>query len=376
MHRRGRTWTKYSGNPVLPWEKDFRDPKVFWHAPTGKWIMVVTKAANRKLRFYGSSNLKQWDLLSEFGPAGVPVDRKANWECPDLFPLPVEGEPGRVKWVLHVGMGDGHVNGGSGGEYFVGEFDGRTFHNDNPASTVLWADFGRDDYAAVSWSGVTARKGERYWIGWMSNWQYANDVPTDPWRNILTVPRALSLRRTPAGLRLVQQPVTQLQSLRTAHTTYTAQSVSPGKPLTPDQAAWGDALEIIAEFELGSATEFGLSVRGGGDERTLVGYDVAASQLFVDRTHSGVNSFNPRFAGRHSGPMPAHNRRVKLHIYVDSSSVEVFGNNGETVLSELVFPRPDSQALSVYAQGGDVRLIRMDVWKLKPVFAPNPEVSH
>jgi fructan beta-fructosidase len=330
--------------------------------------MVVAKAADRRLRFYGSGDLKRWELLSEFGPAGLPDTVKANWECPDLFPLPIEGEPGRSKWVLHVGMGNGHLNGGSGGEYFIGEFDGKTFRNDNPSSTVLWADYGRDNYAAVSWSGITGKRGERYWIGWMSNWQYANDVPTRPWRNILTVPRTLSLRRTAQGVRLVQRPVSQLKSLRSTKRSYQAVTVSPEKPLVPEEAVWGDAVEVVAEFELGTATEFGLRVREGRGEETLVGYDTAGKQLFVDRTRSGKSDFKPGFAGRSAGPLEVDGRRVKLHLFVDRSSVEVFGNDGGTVLSELIFPRTESQGLQVYARGGEVRLVRMDVWKLKPAW--------
>jgi len=164
---RGRTWTKYAGNPVIGWEKDFRDPKVFWHEPTRKWVMAAVKADQRVVRLYGSPNLRDWTLLSTFGPAGVPVTQKPNWECPDLFPLPIEGEKGARKWVLHVGMGDGHIAGGSGGEYFIGEFDGTTFRNDNPPETVLWADYGKDNYAAISYEGIAGPNGERYWIGWM-----------------------------------------------------------------------------------------------------------------------------------------------------------------------------------------------------------------
>jgi fructan beta-fructosidase len=363
---KGRTWTKCAANPVLTWERDFRDPKVFWYPPTEAWVMVVTKATEKKLRFYGSKDLKTWTHLSEFGPAGVPAGQKANWECPDLFPVPIEGETGKRKWVLHVGMGDGHVNGGSGGEYFIGEFDGTTFHNDNPAETVLWADYGKDDYAAVSWSGATGPHGEACWIGWMSNWRYANVLPTTLWRNALTVPRLLSLRRFAEGLRLVQRPVPQLERLRGERREIGRTTVTAEHPLVPDRAVWGDALEIIAEFEPGTAAEFGLTVRSGGDEKTRVGYDAAAKRLFIDRTHSGRSDFHADFAGRHSGPMRTLGKRVMLHILVDRCSVEVFGNHGETVLSELIFPQPSSQGLSVYAVGGDVHLIRLEIWKLKP----------
>ncbi len=365
---KGRHWTKYAQNPVIGWEKDFRDPKVFWHAPTHKWIMVATKAAEKKLRFYGSADLKQWNLLSEFQSAGVPKDKKANWECPDLFPLPIEGEPGQHKWVLHAGMGGGHVAGGSGGEYFIGEFDGTAFHNDNPPDKILWADWGKDNYAAVSWDGKTGRNGERYWIGWMSNWQYANDVPTSPWRNALTIPRALKLRRYPDGLRMVQEPIPQLKTLRGERLVLQNLGnllIDASHPLTLSPSDCGTAMEITVELERDTASEFGVVVREKGEERTVVGYDTTKSQLFVDRTHSGRSDFHPEFAGRHSAPLQVNKKRIKLHIFVDTSSVEVFGNDGETVISDLIFPKPESQGVSLYAKGGAVRLVKWESWKLK-----------
>lgn len=373
---RGRTWKKYSLNPVIAWEADFRDPKVFWHAPTETWIMVVAKAAEKRLRFYGSPNLVDWTLLSEFGSSGVPDDQKSNWECPDLFSLPIENEPGTQKWVLHVGMGNGHPMGGSGGEYFIGEFDGTTFHNDNPSDKILWADGGKDNYASVSWSGRTGAEGERYWIGWMSNWQYANTVPTTPWRNVLTLPRVLSLRRTPEGLRLIQKPVPQLKTLRASAHTCRNILFSPTKPLVLSPSTWGSALEIEVIFEVRAATEVGISVRGGDNEETLIGYDVINSQLSVDRTHSGESDFHPDFATRHSTTMKADPTWIKLHLFVDTSSIEVFGNDGETVLSELIFPNPESQKVSLFAKGGEARLVKLTLWKLNPATKPNPLLSY
>ena len=360
----GRTWTKYAGNPVIGWEKDFRDPKVFRHAPTEKWVMVVAAAVEKVLRFYGSKDLKEWTLLSTFGPAGVPVAQKSNWECPDLFPLPIEGEPGESRWVLHVGMGDGHTSGGSGGEYFIGRFDGTAFHNDNPSDTILWEEYGKDNYAAISWDGIAGPNGERYWAGWMSNWRYANQAPTHPWRNGLTLPRLLSLRRLPEGLRLVSKPAPELQALRGDEYRYDARELTPSRPFVPEREAWGDALEIEAEFEMGSADEVGIAVRKGEDEETRVGYDARRGELFVDRTRSGRADFSPHFAGRHGGPVGIRNGRLKLQIFVDRNSVEVFGNDGEAVVTDLVFPKPESRGLEAYAKGGSARLASMRVWKL------------
>jgi fructan beta-fructosidase len=362
----GRTWTKYAGNPVLDWERDFRDPKVFRHAPSEKWVMAVVKAAEKVVRFYGSEDLKEWTPLSTFGPAGAPVEQKSNWECPDLFPLPIEGEPGQSRWVLHVGMGDGHLSGGSGGEYFVGNFDGTTFHSDHPSELVLWEDYGKDNYAAISWDGVTGPDGERYWVGWMSNWRYANEVPTHPWRNGFTLPRLLSLRRLPEGLRLISRPAPQLRDLRGDSHEYDAREVTPTDPFAPGREAEGDALEVVAEFEAGSAVEFGIAVRRGEGEETLVGYDARKGEVFVDRSRSGRSDFSPDFAGRHGGPLPLRNGRVKIWIFVDRSSVEVFGNDGEAVVTDLIFPKPESRGVRVYAKEGSARLVSMRVWKLKP----------
>lgn len=181
---RGRSWTPYPGNPVLDiGAADFRDPKVFWHEPSGRWIMVVSWPVERKVRFYASPNLKEWSHLSDFGPAGSTT---GIWECPDLFPLQVEdGEKGEESWVLVVNVGSGAPAGGSGCQYFVGDFDGTRFtRSSSPgrrsAGPPLWADFGRDFYAAVSWSDVPKRDGRRLWLGWMSNWEYAQDVPHRP----------------------------------------------------------------------------------------------------------------------------------------------------------------------------------------------------
>ena len=203
---RGRTWIQYEGNPVLDVEDPaFRDPKVFWHEGTQRWIMAVVLANQRKVSLYGSPDLKAWMHLSDFGPQGAhPV---SNWECPDLFELPVEGEPGATKWVLQVDSGRGHPWTGSGCQYFVGEFDGVRFRNDNPPETALWLDWGRDFYAAQSYAGVPDTDGRRIVIGWINNWMYANRTPTSPWRGAQSVPRQLQLKRFREGLRLVQQPV-------------------------------------------------------------------------------------------------------------------------------------------------------------------------
>jgi fructan beta-fructosidase len=306
---RGRTWTKYEGNPVLDiGEADFRDPKVFWHTPSKRWVMVVTLAVQKKLQFYGSPNLKDWTLLSEFGPAGVP--NKPNWECPDLFELPIENEPGQTRWVLEADMGGGAIAGGSGGEYFTGVFDGTSFVADSKESQ--WVDFGRDFYAPVSWSNIPARDGRRLWIGWMNNWETALN-PTSPWRSAMSVPRELSLRRIDGQLRLCQRPVRELQSLRTDSTALTNVEL---KSEARTISLRGQQLEMIATFAPGNASEFGFRVLKGSDQETVVGYDVKSQSLFVDRTRSGNVDFHKAFSGRHKGPLSVDDERSHPPAYV------------------------------------------------------------
>jgi fructan beta-fructosidase len=360
------TWHKFAGNPVLPWESDFRDPRVFWHEETRKWIMLVAKAVQKIVRIYQSHDLHSWHLLSTFGPEGAPAESIPNWECPDLLRLPIEieGMPGQYRWVLHVSVGDGHPGGGSGSQYFVGDFTGTEFVNDNPGDTVLWADYGKDNYAAVSWSGVRGPSGEAYWAGWMSNWRYAEKVPTHPWRNGLTLPRLLSLRPTAEGLRLVQRPLPYLATLRAELRSHAPLTLTPAEPVIIEVQA-AIALEIQAEFEVGTATECGLAVRVGANEQTLIGIDTIQRQIFVDRTESGTIC-SEHFPGRHAAPAGDIEGRVRLHLFVDAGSVEVFANEGLAVLTELIFPHPESRALLAYAVGGDARLVSLNIWNLNP----------
>ena len=361
-HDRGRTWTKYAGNPVIDIDsREFRDPKVIWHEPSAKWVMAVVLAQERKVRFYGSKDLARWEQLSDFGPAGA---TGGVWECPDLFELPVDGNRRRKKWVLIVNLNPGGVAGGSGAQYFVGHFDGRVFKSDGAPGQALWADYGKDFYAAQSWSDVPASDGRRLWIAWMSNWEYANKAPTSPWRNAQSLPRSLALKTYPVGVRLVQQPAVELQRLRGLHDQFGGERVAGEKALSTA----GETLEILAEFEPGLASEFGLKVRQGAGEETVIGYETATQQLFVDRTKSGEAGFAPSFAGRHAGPLPLEGNRVRLHIFVDRSSVEVFGNDGRTVITDLVFPDPQSTRVALYARGGQARLWSLDLWKLRPAW--------
>jgi fructan beta-fructosidase len=369
---KGRSWTKYRNNPVLDLNSsDFRDPKVFWHAPTERWVMVVSLAVEKVLVFFASEDLKQWTELSRFGPAGT--TKKPNWECPDLFELPVEGKDGKRMWVLEVDMGSGSVAGGSGGEYFVGHFDGTSF---TATQDAQWVDYGRDFYAPVSWSDIPEQDGRRIWIGWFNNWE-TSLVPTSPWRSCMSVPRTLSLRNVPVKNEtasqhyvMVQQPVQEFRNLRTKSMTLDASSAAwPPVAITRP----GDLrdLNFVIETTLkpGTARSCGLRIRTGDDEFTEVGYDRVPGAVYVDRRKSGNVDFHQAFAGRHEAPARVLNETVRLKIIVDRSSIEVFINDGEAVISDRIFPTGRESVIEVFAgddsaQVTDTALHRLEsIWR-------------
>lgn len=366
---RGRSWTKFPGNPVLDIGSDnFRDPKVFWHDPTQRWVMVVSMAVQRHIQFYGSGDLKHWNLLSEFGPAGA---TNGVWECPDMFPLAIEGHPGRSAWVLIVNVGSGSHAGGSGTQYFVGEFDGQTFtpdpSSDRPVD-ALWADYGRDCYAAVSWSDLPKTDGRRIWLGWMSNWEYASDIPTAPWRNAMTIPRELSLRETSQGLRLIQKPARELQRLRGSRTTFRRGSIAKANRWLSRKIAAGDSLELKVVIEPGHNGQCGLRLFKGPDEQTVVGFDEVSGRVFVDRSHSGNVSFNKSFPGIHHAKVRTIGGRLTFHIFVDACSIELFVNDGDAVFSDLVFPSQTARGLEFFARASEPVIRSAEVWPLRPAF--------
>jgi fructan beta-fructosidase len=356
----GRTWSRFDGNPVLDvGSKDFRDPKVFWYDDGRYWVMVVMLAAERIVQFYRSDDLIEWAHLSDFGPLDSAA---ALWECPDLFKLPVEGEgPEETRWVLVVSVNPGAPAGGSGTRYFLGVFDGKCFTPDpDPGDDFngRWFDYGADCYAPVSFSETP--DGERVLIGWMNNWDYARRTPTSSFRGSMTLPRACRLRRLNGQIRLVQQPVGFADARRDHGLELRDVVVREG--VTPLPAmAHGAALEITVEFAVGSAERFGLHVRAAGDQRTVVGYDSRSASLFVDRTASGMVDLHEGFPAVHHGPLAAEAGRVRLRIYVDAASVEVFGGHGECVITDQVFPAADSRMVSLFAEAGEVSLVYLDV---------------
>jgi sucrose-6-phosphate hydrolase SacC (GH32 family) len=318
--------------------------------------MAAVEADDYKVVLYKSEDLKTWELLSDFGPANA---TGGIWECPDLFALPVDGNPLELKWVLTVNLNPGGPNGGSAGQYFTGDFDGVQFISDSTITSgeqdpdrlqeYNWLDWGRDYYAAVSFSD--APDGRRIMVGWMNNWDYANQIPTSPWRSPMSLPRELSLATVGGRTRLIQNVVEEAVCPNQAPAVQDG-PIHLAEETRPLPAATGTVQLIEAEFTPGTAEEFGLIVRGSGTEGTRISINPAQGRLILDRTASGDTGFHDGFASVDTAPISARDGRYGLKIYVDHCSVEVFAQHGELVLTDLIFPDETSTRVSIYARGG------------------------
>jgi fructan beta-fructosidase len=265
--------------------------------------------------------------------------------------------------VLTVSAGNGHLAGGSGSQYFIGHFDGQSFTSEYPKATVLWADFGADYYAPQSWNDEPNKR--CLMIGWMNNWQYANVIPASGWRGAFSILRELSLKRTGEGLRLVQQPIPEIQSLRNKNYHWQKEILSPEKNLLADVE--GTSLEILAEFQImNNIDRLGFHVRVGDAERTTIGYLAEEKKVFVDRTYSGQSDFHKGFARVHYAALNCIDNLLRLHIFVDQCSVEVFANNGLAVITDCIFPSTESTKLEVYVEDDKATLNLLDVFQLSP----------
>ncbi|MCD8165261.1 MAG: GH32 C-terminal domain-containing protein [Bacteroides sp.] len=354
----GITFTKYENNPVLtdPAYIDFRDPKVFWHQASNQWIMSL--ATTQVITFYGSPDLKSWTRLSDFG-TGI-GNHNGVWECPDLFPLTYNGQ---TKWVLLVSINPGGPNGGSATQYFIGNFDGKEFKAD-PLPYPLWIDYGRDNYAGVTWD--SAPDNRRIFIGWMSNWDYTNQVPTLNFRNGMTVPRELTLASNGNHIVLASNPVKEIDDFRsTSHEfgsfevtrTYRIKNI-----LENNRAAYEIEMTLRPTAHTGS---FSFTLENQKSEQVVFLFDLAGGTLTVDRDQSGLKAFNEKFAtGSIEAPLTKKEAYI-IRLLVDRSSTELFVNNGEVVQTNCVFPDIPYHSLVFDVQDGTLNVENMIVHEIK-----------
>ncbi|CAG8999625.1 MAG: hypothetical protein CENE_01604 [Candidatus Celerinatantimonas neptuna] len=549
---KGRTWIQYANNPVIEkppafpinYEseyKNFRDPKMFWSGKYNKWIMVAVLAKQHKALFYESHDLVNWHFMSEFGPMNA---ANGLWECPDLFELPIDGHLAHKKWVLIININPGGPAGGSGSQYFIGDFDGTRFvadkesqydntppfgnlienfegsydsiawtatgdfpgqylaygnqtgqqgvknyqgnkilntytavpgsdsangsdtptgtitspsftiqkkyidfmigggnHAHNPAQSVStetsinllihnkvvrsstgtntetmswrswnvaaflgkraqiqvidqntgswghilldhiiqsdapkitanWSDFGSDFYAASSWNNVPNDK--RLWVGWMSNWSYAGNIPTSPWRGTQTFIRELELQKINGRIRLTQVPVHAFNQLRRQMLFHHQRAImiNSDDTLLSNHQIKAKVFEIQATLNPAGADNIGFKIRTNGQGQiTRVGYDALAGTVYIDRTHSGDSSFSTTFATRHNAPVTLEkDGKLNLRIIVDTSSVSVFADKGEVVLTDQIFPDPSSTGMDMFSEGGSASIEGLTIWKLNSIW--------
>lgn len=323
----GKTWTKYAQNPVLtnPGISDFRDPKVMWYEPGKKWIMTL--ATKDRITFYSSTDLKAWKRESDFGQnAGA---HGGVWECPDLFAL---DDNGSEVWVLIANINPGGPNLGSGTQYFLGSFDGHAFTTSQ--TETKWLDYGPDDYAGITWSNTGKRK---IFIGWMSNWLYANLVPTHRWRNAMTLPRELQVKHVGREMYVTSEPVAELSKIQS--NPVTLQNVTVPKLADLSKLIKKD---IVAPFRLNlslaEVKDFSLILSNHLGEKLVVGFDKNLNQYFIDRTNSGKVNFQKEFAAKQTAPGFSDNNNINMSIIVDESSIELFADDGLTVMTAVFFP--------------------------------------
>ena len=337
----GRTFTKYHRNPILDMNNPkFGDPKVFWHPDTAKWIMVnILGEKQGRVVLYNSSDLKIWDFMSEFD-----ADEKVpgKWECPDLFPLVVADNPDNIKWILKVNSTSEPVS-----KYFIGIFDGNTFCTDADYPEAYDLNFG-DIYAESTWNNISVSDGRRIQIGWVPQSPCKNRA----WTGMQSIPRTLKLESIKDRLRICQEPITEIRELRKNHNKIENRILKSNTKL--ELTTTGIGLEIIANFKLLTAIEFGFQIKFNQGNEIVIGYSKTSNQFFIYQT--GKKQLNASLIDRTD--------KIQFHIFLDYSIIEVFANRGEIVFTVLIDQDLIFEKFYLYNQEGDIEINSIDMWGL------------
>lgn len=353
----GKTFTKYEGNPILTSsEKDFRDPKVFWYAPRKHWVMIL--AVGQHMEIYSSVNLKEWKKESEFG--AMQGAHGGVWECPDLVEIPVEGTREK-KWVLICNLNPGGPFGGSAAQYFVGSFDGKKFVNESPTQTK-WMDWGKDNYATVTWNN--APDGRCIALGWMSNWQYANNVPTRQYRSANTLARDLTLYREGQELYLKSTPSSEVKKARGKKVSIPSFKVSEKHEMVNLFEEKQGAYEVEIVIQNAGASKIAFSLLNDKGEKVSMYYDLNRKQFVMDRSESGKVDFSKDFPAVTVAPVNV-DKELTLRLFVDRSSIEAFGEDGKFVMTNLVFPSQPYVKMCFEADKNGYAVKSLNVYKLQ-----------
>ena len=363
----GDSWAMYVGNPIItnPGIADFRDPKVIWDERNDQWIMVV--AAGDRIKFYRSTNLIHWDFLHDFGEeTGA---HGGCWECPDLFPLRTKDQSVQ-KWVLLVSLNPGGPNGGSATQYFIGDFDGHTFNQEH--EETLWIDYGPDHYAGITWDGLSPVSGRRILIAWMGNWDYANHLPTEPWRGTMTVPRELTLIETERGMRVAAQPIAEYKRLSVGQHVAWEDTNIDRLMVLGQGSSLHDSIDIEIEVELGAMTSsWSLKIGNEYDEQLEIVCSVENNKIEVRRDRAAFE-VPPEgdFIRAIEAPFHVNGPLIfPLRILKDRSSIEIFNSEGEALITALFFTRKPLDRVTIEpAIGGELRVKKAVINELQSIW--------
>jgi fructan beta-fructosidase len=351
----GETWKKYESNPIINnfVLRDFRDPKVFWNENSKIWNLVLV--AGDRAQFYTSKNLINWNLESEFGQnSGA---HGGVWECPDLFKLKIEGTQ-EEKWVLIVSINPGAPNGGSATQYFVGDFDGKSFTTSQ--KETKWVDYGTDNYAGVTYNDVP--NGERIFLGWMSNWNYARNTPTTNWRSAMTLPRTLSLSTIKGDYVLQSKPVSQFNQQLTTEFSKEKIKIKKGSEKTLNYPNFNQSqIQFKAENK-----NLILVFSNVENDSLVLNYDAQKQQFSIDRRQSGKVDFEKSFGEKtHTTPTPnLISKSIDFQIILDWSSIEIFLNGGIYTFTEQIFPNQPYTKLTIQSiDNQEIKNIKIDAIK-------------
>jgi fructan beta-fructosidase len=334
---KGRTWIKYEGNPVIPHDStdDARDPKVVWHESSQKYVMVLYRKTSeddksKGISFYTSGNLVDWDYKSHV---------YGFYECPDLIPMQVTNRPEETKWVLFDGDGS----------YLIGNFDGETF---TPETAKMPGDFGKNYYATQTWSNIPEEDGRIIQIAWMRG----GNFPDMPFNGQMTFPAELELTKFNFGYKVTRKPVAEVELLHDKHYSWRNKNLIPGINQNIVKSVKGDCLHIKGEFDLKSCSNFGFYFRNNKKKTgTELLYDVKRGTLSI----LGI-----------SAPVPLINNKIILEILIDRASIEVYVNNGQTVISNCFTPDEGAENMTLFSSGGEVIVEKLDIYKLKSAWNP------
>jgi len=348
------TWKKYDKNPVLDLgKKDFRDPKIFWYQPKNYWVMAVMLSVEHKVQFYSSFNLIDWKHLSDFGPVG---DTSGVWECPDLTEVPIEGEKRKTKWLLQMSEN-------ASMQYFIGDFDGIKFINENTGKRIMRPDYGPDYYAAIAYSNLPTSQPPTA-IGWLNNWYYSQDIPTMPWRGMMSIPRNLKVKKIDDEWLLLQEPDESVNSIRTPRIlVINNKTIEKTKKLSTNSQQFELDVTLVPDENV----TCGIRLASGKDHEFLISYNSATETLSMDRSKTGNISFSPEFEKRSrcETKLSLENGAIQFHVFFDNSVVELFANNGQAVMTMQFFPEENDNNIELFSINGNTGIKTLSLWKIK-----------